>query len=273
MPAAGMVCQHPECSRPVYQRGWCSMHYTRAYRSGDPGEGTSRRMAAAGENCSVPGCTNPVIAKGICNTHRMRLRQVGGVDLPARIIQLCTVEGCHRRAKAQGLCGKHYQRLRNRGSPLGARRYGQTSCDLPGCDLPHSWGGCCTVHAMQLWRYGTTGEPRIRRYRPGEQCEVPECRDLPHAQGLCVNHYVILVSQPFRRALKRAASGSASKEAQLARVAYYGFRCYLCGGRWEAIDHVKPLSKGGSGWPSNLRPICQSCNSRKGSRWPFPGLG
>jgi hypothetical protein len=34
-------------------------------------------------------------------------------------------------------------------------------------------------------------------------------------------------------------------------------------------DHVKPLARGGSNWPANLRPACKSCNSRKGARWPF----
>ncbi|WP_461165382.1 HNH endonuclease [Arthrobacter sp. R4-81] len=34
-------------------------------------------------------------------------------------------------------------------------------------------------------------------------------------------------------------------------------------------DHVKPISKGGSHCLANLRPICQSCNSSKGGRWPL----
>jgi 5-methylcytosine-specific restriction endonuclease McrA len=55
-----------------------------------------------------------------------------------------------------------------------------------------------------------------------------------------------------------------------ARFAMWGGKCWLCGAEAAARDHVKPLSKGGRHLPSNIRPICHSCNSRKGSRWPFP---
>lgn len=55
-----------------------------------------------------------------------------------------------------------------------------------------------------------------------------------------------------------------------ARFAMWGGKCWLCSAPAEARDHVKPLSKGGRHLPSNIRPICHSCNSRKGSRWPFP---
>lgn len=34
-------------------------------------------------------------------------------------------------------------------------------------------------------------------------------------------------------------------------------------------DHVQPLSKGGAHALNNLKPSCRSCNSRKGSLWPF----
>lgn len=58
-------------------------------------------------------------------------------------------------------------------------------------------------------------------------------------------------------------------EQLIAKVAYWGNRCWLCGGAHEAIDHVKPLSKGGPHILANLRPICKSCNSRKHNKWPL----
>jgi 5-methylcytosine-specific restriction endonuclease McrA len=50
---------------------------------------------------------------------------------------------------------------------------------------------------------------------------------------------------------------------------YHG--CWICKSpRWDHVDHVKPLSKGGPHMLANLRPACAECNQRKGSKWPFP---
>jgi 5-methylcytosine-specific restriction endonuclease McrA len=74
-----------------------------------------------------------------------------------------------------------------------------------------------------------------------------------------------------RRALRVGAIRTLVTAADLiAKVTYWGNRCWICGGRPGAIDHVKPLSKGGPHVLANLRPICTSCNSRKGGTWPWP---
>ena len=54
------------------------------------------------------------------------------------------------------------------------------------------------------------------------------------------------------------------------RWAMYGNLCWIpgCGKPAEATDHVIPLAKGGSNWPSNLRPICRSHNSSKQDQMP-----
>jgi len=72
-----------------------------------------------------------------------------------------------------------------------------------------------------------------------------------------------------RRALKRSAPGTATVAQVQARIEYFGYKCWMCGAPWESIDHVKPLSKGGSHWPANLRPACISCNASKHAKWPF----
>lgn len=72
-----------------------------------------------------------------------------------------------------------------------------------------------------------------------------------------------------RRAAEAGALGSHTREQLAARVAFYGGLCWVCAAPYEAIDHIIPLTKGGTEWPANLRPICGSCNSRKHNRWPF----
>lgn len=54
-----------------------------------------------------------------------------------------------------------------------------------------------------------------------------------------------------------------------AKVAYWGGKCWVCRVPYEAIDHVKPIAKGGPHILANLRPICGPCNSKKHSIWPY----
>lgn len=58
-------------------------------------------------------------------------------------------------------------------------------------------------------------------------------------------------------------------EQLAAKVEYWGSKCWVCGGPFEAIDHVKPLAKQGPHMLANLRPICTADNTRKRDRWPF----
>lgn len=58
-------------------------------------------------------------------------------------------------------------------------------------------------------------------------------------------------------------------EQLAAKVAFWAGRCWVCSGPFEAIDHVKPLAKGGPHMLANLRPICTACNTRKRDHWPF----
>ena len=79
------------------------------------------------------------------------------------------------------------------------------------------------------------------------------------------------------------SKGFYTEEQLQARIAFWGGRCYLCridwnalptkgdaqsGERYKTIDHVIPLSKGGTNWPANLRPACDRCNSSKRDKMP-----
>jgi DNA-directed RNA polymerase subunit RPC12/RpoP len=74
---------------------------------------------------------------------------------------------------------------------------------------------------------------------------------------------------PLRRPLPRrqAARKKMSPTAVLAIFARDGYRCLECGAREDlSVDHIQPVSKGGTDDAANLRTLCRSCNSRKGAR-------
>ena|SRR3990167_5146289 len=77
-----------------------------------------------------------------------------------------------------------------------------------------------------------------------------------------------------RRARLRAATIQEFSLRDLdARMSVFGHRCAYCGGPFEHVDHVKPLSKGGPHCLANLRPACASCNLHKLAKHPRDWLG
>lgn len=70
-----------------------------------------------------------------------------------------------------------------------------------------------------------------------------------------------------RATAKRNAGGSFSAQEWSDLKRLYGFRCLACG-RHEpdiklTVDHVIPVSKGGSNSITNIQPLCGSCNYSK----------
>jgi 5-methylcytosine-specific restriction endonuclease McrA len=63
---------------------------------------------------------------------------------------------------------------------------------------------------------------------------------------------------------------SSSKRTRI--LARDGYRCQYCGTRGGTfdltIDHILPVSRGGSTSPDNLVSACFACNQRKGDRTP-----
>ena len=80
----------------------------------------------------------------------------------------------------------------------------------------------------------------------------------------------LLAQSHLRRARKQANGGTYTPEQWEALKNTYDHRCLCCGKREPDIkltlDHVVPLSRGGSNDISNIQPLCRFCNTSKGSR-------
>ena len=74
-----------------------------------------------------------------------------------------------------------------------------------------------------------------------------------------------------RRALERGADGWHTREDIQIQYERQKGKCYWCGEKVDKgyhVDHVVPLSRGGSNWPDNLVIACPSCNQSKSDKLP-----
>lgn len=70
-----------------------------------------------------------------------------------------------------------------------------------------------------------------------------------------------------RRAHKKnALTQKFSKDQLDQRMSVFGNKCIYCGGPFQQIDHLIPISKGGPHCLSNFRPSCRSCNNKKSNK-------
>jgi len=67
-----VTCSVGGCERASRQRGWCSMHYKRWVRNGDP---EKRVLMASTGTCKVDGCTRPDGSRGYCGRHYQQWRK------------------------------------------------------------------------------------------------------------------------------------------------------------------------------------------------------
>lgn len=108
--AAKSLCACEGCGKPAYVRGWCTTHYQRWQKWGDPLKGGWPRKTL----CEIDGCGRKAFAKGLCSRHYREQQTTPH----------CSAEGCDRQSRVRGLCQMHYHRLQRHGDPLHIERLG-----------------------------------------------------------------------------------------------------------------------------------------------------
>lgn len=87
------------------------------------------------------------------------------------------------------------------------------------------------------------------------------CQENPEYVQLC---------SARRRARKRNAKGSFTKDQWFEKCEFFNWQCYLCKKSLTVesahIEHRIPLSRGGTNWIANIAPACETCNLRKSNK-------
>lgn len=98
------TCTINGCDKPVRvkSRGWCSMHYAKWQRHGDPTAG--RTYGTNPDTCTHDGCDRAYDYGGYCNMHYLRSRQGIEMSKPARRIIRDAEESFAARTRADGGC-------------------------------------------------------------------------------------------------------------------------------------------------------------------------
>lgn len=145
-----------------------------------------------------------------------------------------------------------------------------SACKLCHQSRTSSWKGRNphAVRVIRLRTYAKHAEANRAYTREWRKANTERARAAAAAWKLA-NRARASALEVTRNRRARLAPGDATAEQIVARWTYYGGRCWMCGNDAEHTDHVKPLAKGGSNWPANLRPACAPCNLAKGSIWPF----
>lgn len=173
-------------------------------------------------------------------TSDRRVLAVDGVyaHKDCRQAKVCRVPDCCNKAHAKGYCSGHYNRRYYQQDPQRHR------------DRAKQWA-----------------EQNPEKRAANEARRTPESIRKSARDWYWRNRIRAIVAQQNIRAAKKGLTTVVTVEQMLGRLAMFLNRCYLCGGRPDGFDHVKPLSAGGLHIPANMRPCCTRCNTVKGATW------
>ncbi len=74
-------------------------------------------------------------------------------------------------------------------------------------------------------------------------------------------------ARAIRRSREVNAVGRYTVEEWRTKVDEFGGRCAYCSGGGDmTMDHIIPISRGGTNWISNIVPACAWCNTSKGTK-------
>lgn len=104
----------------------------------------------------------------------------------------------------------------------------------------------------------------IARKQREYRAQYPDRAQAANKKSRERHHEARLLNNRIRKNRQRAAEGSFTKQEWTELCMKYNNECVCCGEQKPlTVDHVIPLSKGGTNYISNIQPLCGSCNSKK----------
>jgi hypothetical protein len=244
------VCSVEGCDALILAKGLCNKHYLKLQRYGTPEP--KKAFKNKGKKCSVEGCEKPASQKGMCTTHYQRVRFHSSIELPKKDFikdYVCSVDGCKTQAVKKGMCDKHYHRF---------KKYGDVN-----------------ITARMIGNKGqpcSCGEGLIKTLDMCKKCYRKHMRD---------NEDIYKFKETQRRnsRIRRARKRKTPSENYTTQEVYNKTSgvCGICGERIIlgvkvndpmrlTVDHIIPLSLGGTDYFDNVQPAHSICNSKKNNR-------
>lgn len=134
----------------------------------------------------------------------------------------------------------------------------------------------CMVLRAKAWKATNPDRHRVNQARSRDNT-----REKRRADGRA-RYYRLMAEDPEGVRERRLAYAKTEKGAIYNRLAAHKRRgvrydaegreyvalilkdpCVYCGGDASEVDHITPITKGGSGQAMNLAPACRTCNARK----------
>ena len=222
------------------------------------------------------GMTCATISRRLFGSFEEACKSAGVSPYSAISKTVCSVDGCNSkpRSKKSDLCEKHYYRMRRTGS-----------LKLKDGSEQHETFNSC-VHCGEK----TTGQKycssscmgRYRRDSPITRCcDVCGTEYIPDNKGIdfkvCSKECDVIRHKNYN--INQKAKERVESKELYQYISFFNILkskhvlCEVCGseinmkavfpaGDSFTIDHIKPLSRGGSHSPDNVRPAHLSCNIR-----------
>ena len=141
-------------------------------------------------------------------------------------------------------------------------------------------------HIEQIKLYGQSDQARAARkrsrklYRQSEKGKANHKRHSQTEKGkagirrastrYCQSDYGRIKNKERQYIRRHNDSGPIDQRAWNEKMQTLGHVCQICQKKLDSksvtIDHIFPVSKGGTNRIDNLQPLCKPCNSRKGAR-------